>query len=360
MKKINKNLIFISILILFWLSLTLIYIFNSDLGLTVLSYNEGKESFNNLTYKKLYKGDKITGEFKAHEDNLGIISIRFKTSIKPPYDKEDLIVFRIKERGITKWYYENTYKDGLIFNYPFYPFGFPPIQNSKNKYYDFEIESLNGNSINAVSISDKNQTLFSRYQIPKSVILHDKKSLLDFLVKKFLSAILTTDIRFSSFVYSLPLIFYILWGTRVKRYTIIPLRRRLNFLTEFIVNSAFFNKISPFLWPLKSVSLSISDCLIILTTVIDIFIIQINNDLIYIVAMGLWIVTLKANNFESKKPFIFAIILLIIPPIFLNFGDVQTAEKAALWSFAFLVAGTVQILIEEIRNWYKIKSRYRF
>lgn len=330
-KKWYRFILIPSLLLLLWIVLTFLYILNVDTSLSVISYNHGKDNFDKLSYNKLLKGDKISGHFTARENNLGIVSIRFQTFIRPEYKNEDYLVFRMKEKGAKNWYYENKYRDGFIYEIPFLPFGFPKIANSKDKTYLFEVESLKGNANNSVALSRKNQILSSKYQVPKSLLLHDKKALIIFAAKKFINSIFTTDVRFSSFIYLLPFIYYLLW--------ISPFRKKLITSSVKYLNgqSIYFIK------PVIEYNLAY---ILIAIALIDIFKIQLTNDVIYLVIIGIWIIILRLYKLTSKTSFILALLLLIMPPIMLSFRDEATAEKAAIWAYIFLVAGTIQILIE--------------
>ena len=320
-------------LLILWLGLTGLYIISFDTSLSVLSYIHGRDSFTKFTYNKVLKGDKISGQFKAAENNLGIVSVKFQTFIRPPYLSEDTLVFRIKEKNAKEWFSVNSYRDGLMYDAEPFPFGFPKIANSQGKTYQFEIDSLSGNQYNSVALSDKGQILFSKYQVSKSLLLHDKKELVMFVIKKIVSSILTTDVRFSSFIYLLPLLFYLLW--------ISP------FGNKFI--HPFVSRFRRFLFPVNMVKYLPQyylNWIMILIVLLDIFIIQLTNDVVYLVMIGLWIAILSAYKLTSKTTFLFAILLLCMPPYFLVFKDSSTAEKADVWAFMFLIAGVIQALME--------------
>lgn len=331
--KIFRFMIVPLTLLALWLGLTCLYIITFDTSLSVLSYIHGRDSFSKLTYNKLLKGDKITGQFKAAENNLGIISIKFQTFIRPPYADEDTLVFRFKEKSAKEWFSVNSYRDGLMYDAEPFPFGFPKIANSQGKIYQFEIQSLNGNTNNSVALSDKGQILFSKYQVSKSLLLHDKKALVEFAIKKFVSSILTTDVRFSSFIYLLPFLFYLLWMSPFGNKFIYPYASRLRHLL-FPVNVTEYLPQYYLNW------------IMVVVVLLDILIIQLSNDVVYLVMIGLWIAILRAYKLTSKTTFLFAILLLLLPPYFLAFKDSPTAEKAAIWAFMFLIAGTIQALIE--------------
>ena len=120
---------------------------------------------------KLLRGSKLSGEFNAKENNLGIVYIKFSNVPRVDLSKEDSLIFRIKEKGQKHWISVNKYKTGVISNNLFFPFGFPKVHNSKNKTFEFELVSLNGNKSNSVEIDNGWFTFAAGYQIPKAEIL---------------------------------------------------------------------------------------------------------------------------------------------------------------------------------------------
>ena len=218
MKKVNKMSmgkrwflygVIPMLLIAVWGVFTLLYITSYDKSFLLLSYNHSKDNFNQLTHNKLLAGNKISGEFTASEDNLGIVSLRFTLFSRVPFKNEDLLAFRIKEKGDTKWYYQSNYRSGIIYDVPLFPFGFPKIADSKGKQYVFELQSLKGNAQNSIALSKREPILISKYETSKQFLLADKKELLYFTLKKF-NALKTTEVLFVSFIFLLPLIIYFL------------------------------------------------------------------------------------------------------------------------------------------------------
>ena len=277
-KKLLKNnlvkyILIPSLLLLFWFGLTSLYIYTFDTTLSVISYIHGKENITNNNYSKLLKGQKLIGEFVAKDDNLGIVSVKFKTFLRPAYKNEDIILFRIKEKGKDIWIAENTYRNGLMYEASPFPFGLPKIPDSKGRRYYFEIESLNGNQNNSIALSDKNQILFSKYQVNKADLLKNKTLFLDFAFKKYFNSLLTTDVRFSSIIYMIPLIFYLIWissiGKKLKKYTESP--KKLKFEIRNII------------YHLAHLPLHITLFGIIY---LDIFVVSYNNDVVYLVIIA--------------------------------------------------------------------------
>jgi len=172
----------------------------------------------NLNYDLFHKAETFKGEFVAQDNNLGIVAVRFETYIRPPYQYEDQLLFKLREKGAKSWYYQNIYRSGLVYDVPFFPFGFPQISNSKGKAYQFEITTLNTNAINKLSISNRKPILQSKYKYIGKELLHNKSEFIRFLIIKFSNAFKTPDVLFSSFIYLLPLLFYLVWISLLEKF----------------------------------------------------------------------------------------------------------------------------------------------
>jgi hypothetical protein len=117
--------------------------------------------------------------------------------------------FRIKEDKASDWYYVNEYKTDQFQDEQFFPFGFPKIKDSIGKDYLFEIESLYGDSQNAVSLSTKGKVIESRYQFSMDELRTNKVLLARFITKKLLRALNSLSFWISSLIYLVPFFIYI-------------------------------------------------------------------------------------------------------------------------------------------------------
>ncbi|HLL61049.1 MAG TPA: hypothetical protein VK338_04995 [Candidatus Nitrosocosmicus sp.] len=105
--------------------------------------------YDNQQEVLIHSGEKFGQTFKATENNIGIVSIKLDSNNqKVPFN----VVFRIKEVGKGDWIYQNNYNKPTAFDYSYYPFGFPPISNSKNKEYYFELELMKSPRNNELKI----------------------------------------------------------------------------------------------------------------------------------------------------------------------------------------------------------------
>lgn len=129
----------------------------------------------------LLKGEIISGKIKSTENNFGILLFRFAKLSNIVSDK---VVFRIKRGGENKWYYENNYKANQFQPDEYFTFGFPPISESKNKSYVFELESTSGTYKNGIGISMEEPQTALVYKYAKND-LKNANTLSSFVYKKF-------------------------------------------------------------------------------------------------------------------------------------------------------------------------------
>lgn len=181
MKKKTLTIIIIVCLFLSFLSTLLISLHKVKSSFTTISHGYGKEIFVVLPKGEILKKEKVIGRFKSAENNLGIIAIRFNVFGKV---KNDQFVFRLKEEGQKKWFYENTYRAKEFGGYPLFPFGFPIIENSKNKVYYFELESKKGERGNAIEIAEASPVVEVRYKFEFGKLIKDSSKFATFASAK--------------------------------------------------------------------------------------------------------------------------------------------------------------------------------
>jgi hypothetical protein len=312
------------------------YVLIIDSSFLVYSFPHDNSAIKNFSQKPLLKGEKFEGEIVSIEKGLGIISLRFKSSKRIPYKDEDVIVFRVKEKGSSQWYHESTYKSGLIYDVPFLPFGFPVIQDSKGKTYQFELESLKGNVKNGVVLDTRAPIVISKYKQNKAQVLSNLSSFSEFIIKKFFNSIKIVDVYFSSIVFLLPFIFHVLWSIGYIKLNNKNKESFYAYINNFL--SRIDNTFSTYPFILISIPL--------ILICIDVLFLQVLNDLLYIVISVLWIVIFKRYKLVYKYTMFLAISLLFIAAL-LELGNILAAEKAATWSFTFLVILFIQIVLEE-------------
>lgn len=107
----------------------------------------------------------ISGKFKAIENNVGIIKIN--TNQLPIDQKNEYLTFELREENSANLLYEAEYNYLSVANESPYPFGFEPINNSKNKYYYIEISSENSIT-NFENIFNQNKSIQIIYSFSKT------------------------------------------------------------------------------------------------------------------------------------------------------------------------------------------------
>src|SRR5579864_3740347 len=106
MKKNLKNLIISGILFISFIILSTVYIYSKS-NITVIQVALPDSTLQQKTFSEFLKGQKITGEFTSDQNYLGQVLVRFYNYHRV---NSDSVIFRIKERGQSSWYYKNIYK----------------------------------------------------------------------------------------------------------------------------------------------------------------------------------------------------------------------------------------------------------
>lgn len=167
------------------------YIKFSDNANSVISIVPQVTIDSNYLNQELYKNDVVRGTFTSQYPHLGIVSIRFRTYYRINNDK---LIFRLREKGSGVWYYENSYNTDQFQPNTLFPFGFPIIDDSKGKKYEFEIESISGGYDNAVSVNSDRPFLVSKYKYAFKEILSNRLVFKEFFINKIKGLITDTDI----------------------------------------------------------------------------------------------------------------------------------------------------------------------
>lgn len=179
--------------------------------------------------ERLRKGEIITGKFRASEDNLGIVLIRF---VQHSLKVSDIVTFRIKEEGDKNWYYINNYGANQFQPNEYFTFGFPPVATSKSKTFIFEVESLAGTDKNGISLSAKKPQFAAVYKYSKEN-LTNFNTLSSFIYKKLLYVARNSDFFgnwqiLAAFVLSFLLIFFL----QIKKITASDIIRFFTYLKK--------------------------------------------------------------------------------------------------------------------------------
>lgn len=233
-KKIAVVIFLLSVFILLFFGLIRIFDFE-DSNLSVIVENH---EFTINTEKELLKGEEVSEEFIADNDNLGIISLKFNTNSRV---NDGHVQFNIKESSANEWYYTNKYKIDQLQDNKYFPFGFPPIKDSKGKKYLIKIESLDGKDGSSVKVIQKSPFL-SKYSFPKDFLLHNINKIPLYLIGKIKSFFFHLEYELYLAVLLSNLIFlYILIKIDINK--ILKLNKQLNLkLIKWINTVNLINK----------------------------------------------------------------------------------------------------------------------
>lgn len=295
----------------------------------------------------LYAGQTLRGEFVAKENNLGAVAIRLhnfngkEAQLRIKRVPEDEIIFRFKEKNSNKWYYEHVYSGGQFHELEYFPFGFIPIADSKNKSYVFEIYSRNGEEGNVLSISNKQPHIITQYQFNRQELIGNNDMLIDFVLKKMIYAFSHLEFYFVVFIFLLPFVFHFIWISFLKEYLSAPFKRITKKMSETLSPLLGKSQLMPYLE-----EMTIFDVLIIVGLIFDILFIEHSNVLITITLLLLWLFNVLVRKVDSTPNFGIALVFLIICPILYAFTNEIGAEKAAVWVILFLIFGAVHTLFQ--------------
>ena len=293
--------------------LSFVYLFNSDINSNVIHVNHSASNVENTR-------GVVSGKFTAQGNYLGIVTIRFA--------KKKLLngnsIFRIKNVQDNDWYQTSIIPSTQYYYLPFYSFGFPVIEKSKNQMYQFEIRLLSKNE--ELVLSQQEPVLVSNYAYPKEVLLKNLSLLINFLKNKISYYFFTQNFFKVFFIFNIPLFLYLLYILIFYRF--IP--KKIKLYTEKLLK--VFTKPTMFI-PIVAMA-------------IDIFFTRKNNIIIILLLTLLWIIAVITYRLKTKITFFLALLFLSLCP-FLIIGSMEIiAEKSAIWLFFMFVIGIFQLLIE--------------
>lgn len=319
---IRKWVVIPIVLFLFWVVLSYINLYR-NLGITILTYTHTSDEIQTPNYSELLKGQKIKGEFRARDNNLGIVAVRFNTYFRI---NEDTVIFRLKNKNDTHWFYEYHYTTPQFQPNQYFTFGFPVISDSDNKIYDFEIESTMGEHDNAVALSPIQPVFETKYQYSKELIAKDFKhpgSFLqtgsrssyarDFLIRKTKNSFSNSDFLVSFIVYALPLLVYSIW---------------LFFFEKFLYDKYYL------------ASLPIFGMIVIALANFT------RNDTAVLGFTLLWGTLALVYGLRSSISFVLSVVFLIVSVILLYASLGTISKNFTMWGYMLLVTGVLQEIFE--------------
>lgn len=298
-------------LLLFWLLLTFRYVQNTS-GFTVLLYNHPKQEITQGKTTELLAGEKIKAEFTARDNNLGIVAVRFNTFFRI---NEDVVIFRIKEKGKKDWIATNSYTTPQFQPNQYFTFGFPIQTDSQGKLYQYEIESTHGKRNNSVALSPIEPIFVTKHQYLKGNILTDWQYLITYLQRKTINTFSQFDFILSFISYSLPFFIYFL---------------RMLFFDKYLSKKYFIVLI-----PVE---------IMIILSLVNIT----RNDGAVMGLTAFWIYLQLTYRLQSSYSFLMSGFFIVITSILYYSDKVELATNIAMWGFLFFISGVIIQLIEII------------
>lgn len=333
-----KNWITLYILFSFGVFIAAMVLFNNSTSLSTLPVDHTSGLDNKSKTGRILKGEKVRAVFIAAENNLGIISVRLKNYNKWNID-EDEIVFRIKEEGDRKWYYERAYGGGNFRTLTLYPFGFPTIVSSKNKKYIVEIISQRGTGDNSLTFNPNHPAIVGSYQFSKAVLVSNKTVFLHFVAQKITFSlsnpisILIIALSFS------PFLTYLIFKNVIE----VGAKRIMKQLKGNERVQKGHKLLATHIITLNTFSVIFLLYLIIL---IPIFLFTGVNGYLLSYTMFLWVLGVWFYKLPSVISFFSSIFMLGLTIIFLTINKPLLADESSIWVFLFLLIGLVHAWIE--------------
>lgn len=320
MTKLTRIFLY-SLLLIFWLVQTTFSVYKQDSGIPSLNERFSFKNFSSAP-KEMFQNDLLAATFQSHYPNLGIIQVRF-TNFKRVSD--DILIFRIKEKGQTDWYYQANYKTDQFQNDELFPFGFPLIKDSQGIEYEFEIISQRGNKENSVGPGTSYPSFVAKHIYTKSE-LKDKKALISFIIHKFINVISDPNIIVRSFAYLIPFLLY----TQFEKF--INFKRFKRFKKFFTYN------------------ISLAKGIVLLSILLEIIIGQTSFDGFFLSIFLFWFITIREYKLEYKTSAAMGGYLLTIVPFAIILGFNAAAEKLFEWVFIFFTIGVIQLGLSKAKD----------
>lgn len=259
----------------------------------------------------------ITMQVDAIENGLGIIKVPFK--IKGVLPSTPLI-FKVRELGTENWYHVDAINLNHLTHLPFYPFGFPPINNSKGRIYVIEvtITKAMGSEQYAVATQEKNvQTV---YQFKKSIITDDVKSLFIFVFKKYYLFIIQNYIKLiAPIITFFPIVFVLIQNKTATGH-----------------GQSFRTSVFLFLF-----TLSLAWATLLIYPM---------NDFVFSILVILWLIYSIGNNVPVVNNLIVSLVVLVVSLLFLFMRDSQLVENLSVLVYMFYAISLIQMMIQLKQN----------
>ncbi len=299
-------------IVLFFGGVFLSLYFNTT-SFSVIEYSHDFEFNPENPNFSLNKGDIIVGSFVAKENNLGIISIKLIRGDRPISYNSDYLNFKIRDIKNADWHHESKPNIQKHEKTWILPIGFPIIENSKNKKYEFELESVVNTEGLTLKLADKIPQFVTFYKYNFKQDENNINSLINFLLTKTYLAFTNLNFLFSSTIYFSPFIFYTL---------VVIINRKIGIKMGF-------------------------SYLVLALIIIDILIISQISPGLAVLLLGLWFIASTYNKLESSVSYLGLAILFLVLILMVMKKDSAGQNAAAVYVFGFMIIGVVQSILEK-------------
>lgn len=143
----------------------------------------------------------INMQIQSDENNLGIIAMHIKHEIISK-NTQNTLTFHIKEEGAKEWYATTSYKLNTLGDSFNHPFGFPPIQNSKGKAYDVQLQLTSYDSPDYVFIDTSQNSIRTVYPVSKSQLIRHPSQFISFAQKRVLTVFSNKEAQMTFFLFT--------------------------------------------------------------------------------------------------------------------------------------------------------------
>jgi hypothetical protein len=322
MKRIKSNRRSIKdiliVFVLFSAGITVSMLFN-DISISVISNDYNSREILLLKKKSIQYNNPVIVDFKASEDNLGIISLRFfKPSKRLSFENQDTIKYEVVDIAAGKIVYSAYFKSGLVSDMPFLPLGIPLQPESKNKLYRLVLSSQQYKSNDILTMSNSQPIISTSYKFSRQEILS-----VNFLYKKILNGFRNLHATLYTLSFLFPFVIFILW----------KIYRKPKMLFYIYIG------------------------LFIFFLVFDVFYIPDINLLLQLQLTLVWVILMQLLKVDSVMSYRLSFITFIFSFVYIVIGKENYLEfsKFHIWSFIFLLIGVFFSIFEETRN--KTKKR---
>ncbi len=346
MKKILFILFVSLVVVISWRLIAYVQQDISKNGFYTIVSNEYRNGFFAHGGVVAWQGDKLIGQFSAHDDNLGIIQIPTKYL---PLSLAGQTVFKLKSLSQNDWSFQGTYENKGILIYDSYPFGLPLITDSKKRTYQFEITSTNIDSTKNPDFSS-NHLFTEKYVFPHQ----STKQYPLILIKKISSAFSDESFwRWDCLLVPTLLFAFLLLGIFTK--TI-----RDNLIKPFVL------ELLPSLFKKRPVLILISAVVLFFF-----YLSNLNSNLFFLLFLFTWSTLILCFKLKPDFSFKAAITVLLLIPVFIFLGHDKLSEEIAVFVWAFFIIGVGHYLVDyyfskqaKIRSleraWVELSKKQKF